>query len=84
MTKKMIVSVAYQQFACEPADAIRLLEIGARMVKVDRDHFDDPYRPAADQPTLMSSAEMADYDDTPFPAQPAAPIEPAPAPDQPF
>jgi hypothetical protein len=86
MPKRMIVTIAYQRYACEPADAIRLLDIGSRLIHVER-RYPEPFRPVADQAPLITVAKMEEVDDGPMPATVAELVEPPPAPtedDEPF
>jgi hypothetical protein len=77
----MVVQVGYVRYACLPADAITLLDVSMRMVAVDR-RYPAPFRPIADAPPMVTSAEIAEFDDGSAPATTDDPAEPPPVADE--
>jgi hypothetical protein len=64
--KRMIVTIGHQRFACDTADALKLLELGARLVRVERAEPSQPFHPVNPCDPLIHTATIADYDDTPW------------------
>ena len=67
--KRLKISIGWNaDYIIEPEDAIRLLEIANRAVRVGRPGYSGPYHPAEDQEPFISGAELVDFE----PAQPEA------------
>ena len=61
--KKLKISVGWNaEYVIEPEDAIRLLEIANRAVRVEQPGYSGPYLQADDQEPFISAAELVDYE----------------------
>jgi|HubBroStandDraft_1064217.scaffolds.fasta_scaffold49437_2 hypothetical protein len=88
MPKQMVVTVGYQHYACSPEDAIRLLDIATRMVRVER-RYPDIHRKVIGDDPLVTLAEIAEVgeplaDDRPDAAEPIRVPAPVPTDHEPF
>ena len=88
MPKQMVVTVGYQHYTCSPEDAIRLLDIASRMVRVERRYPDIHRRMVGDDP-LVTLAEMTEVgepltDERPDVIEPMPMPAPPPEPESPF
>ena len=79
--KRMIVSIGYTDYALSSAeDAVNLLAIAGRAIRVRREHYNTPYLPVPDQSPAVEAISLSEYDDSrqflgdePAPRAPATP-----------
>ena len=77
MAKQFLVTLDYGQFAVSGEDAVLLMQIASRAVKVRRPDYRSPYKPEVEQKPFVDMAELAEV----LPADPVSPeVEPAPVP----
>lgn len=77
MAKQFLVTLDYGQFAVSPEDAVLLMQIANRAVKVKRFKYNGPYKPEVEQKPFVDMAELAEV----LPADPEPPeveCEPVP------
>ena len=73
MAKQFLVELNYGQYAMSGEDAILLMQIANRAVKVKRPDYRRPYRPVDDQESFAESVALAEV----LPADPDPPaVEP--------
>lgn len=80
MTKRMVCTIGYQDWACDPHDAILLLDVASRMTAV-RHHtgrYSGPMIPQPDAEPLVTAFSLHEIEE-PEPPEPEIPVEP-PAP----
>jgi hypothetical protein len=64
MIRKLKISIGYNvDYILEPEDAVRLLEIANRAVRVtQRGHYSGPYVVSEDQEPFIRSAELVEFE----------------------
>lgn len=77
---KMVITIGYSEYVIDPRDAILLLDIAQRAIKVSRPEWGKPYRQTGeDDAPFISKAELVDYEPLalpgPFQAEPQPPEE---------
>lgn len=84
MAQKQVLTVVvhgYERYMLSLEDALRLVDIAARMVCVDRRDYTGPYVRKEEQEPLVTGTDMVWFEDAPM----GAPvIEPAPQPVDPI
>lgn len=60
--KRMLVEIGYAHFIVDARDAILLLDISARSIRVERPDYKKPYQQAADQSPPIAGVELVDYE----------------------
>ena len=71
------MTLNYGNYVVPPEDAILLMQIANRAVKVKRPNYSSPYYPDAEQKPFVDMAQSAEV----LPANPVSPeVEPAPVP----
>jgi hypothetical protein len=61
--KKLMVSLGYHaEYVIEPEDAVRLLEIASRAIRVTRQGYSGPYFEAEEQEPFIERAELVEFE----------------------
>lgn len=77
--KRMVCNIGYGEWACDPHDAVLLLDVAARMVPVKhKNGYSGPMIQDIDRDPFVTAFSMHDIED-PEPPGPETPVEP-PAP----
>ena len=81
--KRMRVEIGYASYLIDPRDAIVMLEIANRMVRVEMPNYGKPWQQAAEQEPFVTTVQLVDYEPLALPAEPRAVApEPRRAPDE--
>lgn len=91
MPKQLVAQIGYQYFTGAPDDMAALMVISGRLTQVEKQGYQGPYHPTAEQSLFIESAQLAEVDmrgppakvDEPVLVPPAAPQTPEDA-ERPF